>query len=63
MGNLLELEIEIQSLAQTFGEEKFKMLLILSFYKINIHQLSWWFFKYAHRASLPATSKDVPFFD
>ena len=28
---------------------------------INILQLSWWFFKYAHRASLPATSKDVPF--
>ena len=29
--------------------------------RINIHQLSWWFFKYAHSASLPATSKDVPF--
>ena len=35
MENLLEWEIEIQSLAQTFGEETFKMLLILSFYKIT----------------------------
>ena len=28
---------------------------------INIHQPSWWFFKFAHRAFLLATSKDVLF--